>query len=192
MATVNFRHNSGKGTGAQRAPVRSPVTTRRTSSEEASAAAVSTRLNLPAAHESSFAPHVADSARRLTPFARTAPLRSCIRSWRKCVSSSSSRTACGAFAAGVPIFPRRAAFRYACPCHSCGGEFDISTYVAELAAKADHHSAISVNLPARAAVDINKRVACPISALRVSAVAHRVATMTEFQPSRSSRPPRAD
>ncbi len=31
----------------------------------------------------------------------------------------------------------RGFFRYACPCHSCSGEFDISSHVAELAAKAD-------------------------------------------------------
>ena len=30
----------------------------------------------------------------------------------------------------------RGFFRYACPCHSCSGEFDLSPYIAELADKA--------------------------------------------------------
>jgi hypothetical protein len=31
----------------------------------------------------------------------------------------------------------RGFFRYSCPCHSCSGEFDLSSHVAELAGKAN-------------------------------------------------------
>jgi hypothetical protein len=67
----------------------------------------------------------------------------------------------------------RGFFRYACPCHSCSGEFDISTYVAELAAKADkpqRNRNLKLSCSGQRALDINERVACPIGAsIRVSA-----------------------
>jgi hypothetical protein len=70
----------------------------------------------------------------------------------------------------------RGFFRYACPCHSCSGEFDISTYVAELAAKADRpqrHRRVTLSCAGQRALDMNGRVACPIGAnVRVSATLH--------------------
>jgi hypothetical protein len=75
----------------------------------------------------------------------------------------------------------RGFFRYSCPCHSCSGEFDISSYVAELAGKADNAKADSAKNSRRVNVsctglrlqDSNERVACPIGArVRVSATLH--------------------
>jgi hypothetical protein len=66
----------------------------------------------------------------------------------------------------------RGFFRYACPCHSCSGEFDISTHVAELAAKSgpQRNRRLNLTCPGQRALDINERVACPIGAsVRVSA-----------------------
>ena len=66
----------------------------------------------------------------------------------------------------------RGFFRYACPCHSCSGEFDISTYVAELAAKTgpQRNRNLKLTCSGQRALDINERVACPIGAsVRVSA-----------------------
>ena len=67
----------------------------------------------------------------------------------------------------------RGFFRYACPCHSCSGEFDISTYVAELAAKADkpqRSRRVTLSCTGQRALDMTERVACPIGAsIRVSA-----------------------
>jgi hypothetical protein len=67
----------------------------------------------------------------------------------------------------------RGFFRYACPCHSCSGEFDISSCVAELAAKADkpqRNRQLKLSCAGQRALDINERVACPIGAsVRVSA-----------------------
>ena len=66
----------------------------------------------------------------------------------------------------------RGFFRYACPCHSCSGEFDISSHVAELAAKAgpQRNRRLNLTCPGQRALDINERVACPIGAsVRVSA-----------------------
>jgi hypothetical protein len=67
----------------------------------------------------------------------------------------------------------RGFFRYACPCHSCSGEFDISSHVAELAKKADkpqRNRQLKLSCAGQRALDINERVACPIGAsVRVSA-----------------------
>lgn len=67
----------------------------------------------------------------------------------------------------------RGFFRYACPCHSCSGEFDISSHVAELAAKSDkpqRNRRVSLSCAGQRALDLNERVACPIGAnVRVSA-----------------------
>jgi hypothetical protein len=67
----------------------------------------------------------------------------------------------------------RGFFRYACPCHSCSGEFDISIHVAELAAKADktqRNRRLNLSCTGQRALDMNERVACPIGAsVRVSA-----------------------
>jgi hypothetical protein len=66
-------------------------------------------------------------------------------------------------------------FRYACPCHDCSGEFDISSHVAELAAKSDKSQRsrrVDVSCTGQRAHQVNERVACPICAkVRVSAVA---------------------
>jgi hypothetical protein len=69
----------------------------------------------------------------------------------------------------------RSFFRYACPCHSCSGEFDISGYVAELAGKTDQSQRsfrVNVTCTGQRIQERNERVACPICArVRVSAVA---------------------
>jgi len=66
----------------------------------------------------------------------------------------------------------RGFFRYACPCHSCSGEFDISTYVAELAAKADKPQRkrnLNLSCAGQRAPGVPDRT-CPIGAsVRVSA-----------------------
>jgi hypothetical protein len=42
----------------------------------------------------------------------------------------------------------RGFFRYACPCHSCSGEFDLSPYIAELADKTGRKQrARSISVP---------------------------------------------
>lgn len=70
----------------------------------------------------------------------------------------------------------RGFFRYGCPCHSCSGEFDISGYVAELAAKSDkpqRSRKLSLACTGQRAQDLNARVPCPIDAsIRVSATLH--------------------
>lgn len=62
-------------------------------------------------------------------------------------------------------------FRYACPCHSCNGEFDLSDHVAELARKpAKATRSQSVDLPCQG---LRLQARCPINAkVRVSAIAH--------------------
>jgi hypothetical protein len=61
----------------------------------------------------------------------------------------------------------RGFFRYACPCHSCSGEFDISNHVAELASKAEKAPRIrhvKVTCTGLRAHESNERVPCPICA----------------------------
>lgn len=70
----------------------------------------------------------------------------------------------------------RSFFRYACPCHSCTGEFDITPLVAELAGRSGskpRSRAISLHCPGERAVDHNARTACQIDArIRVSIIPH--------------------
>lgn len=68
----------------------------------------------------------------------------------------------------------RGFFRFACPCHSCSGEFDLSEHVAELARKtggAQRSRRVNVPCPGERVQEASTRAACPISArVRVSAV----------------------
>ena len=70
----------------------------------------------------------------------------------------------------------RGFFRYACPCYSCSGEFDISGHVAELAgasARASRTRNVNITCSGLRAHDLNERVACPVCAqVRVSAILH--------------------
>jgi hypothetical protein len=70
----------------------------------------------------------------------------------------------------------RGFFRYACPCHGCSGEFDLSDEVAELATRsttAQRSRRVSVPCAGQRARDVNTRVACPICArVRVIAIVH--------------------
>ena len=75
----------------------------------------------------------------------------------------------------------RSFFRYACPCHSCSGEFDLSDHVAELAGR-DGRSRRSRNINficegQRSEKPLQQQteapITCPINAqVRVSAVLH--------------------
>ena len=68
----------------------------------------------------------------------------------------------------------RGFFRYACPCHDCSGEFDLSLQVAELAESTRtgrHSRRLEVSCTGQRAQDSSEN--CPISArIRVSAVPH--------------------
>jgi len=69
----------------------------------------------------------------------------------------------------------RGFFRYACPCYSCSGEFDLSGVVAELASKPDRSRTRSVSLSCtgQRAHELKERIPCPICAqVRLSAVPH--------------------
>jgi hypothetical protein len=70
----------------------------------------------------------------------------------------------------------RGFFRYACPFHSCTGEFDLSGHVAELAGKtgrAQRTRSVNVTCTGKRAQDWNARIDCPICAqIRVSAILH--------------------
>jgi hypothetical protein len=72
----------------------------------------------------------------------------------------------------------RGFFRYACPCHSCNGEFDLSGHVAELAGRAEagqRSRRVSVPCTGQRARSLQSLENCPISAtVRVSAL-HRAA-----------------
>jgi hypothetical protein len=66
----------------------------------------------------------------------------------------------------------RGFFRYACPCHGCSGEFDLSSQVAELATRPSSSGSrkLSVSCNGQRARGINTRVDCPICArIKVSA-----------------------
>jgi hypothetical protein len=68
----------------------------------------------------------------------------------------------------------RGFFRYACPCHNCSGEFDLSGCIAELAGAsngAQKTRRLNLSCTGQRAQVINERVACPIAArVRVSAI----------------------
>ena len=70
----------------------------------------------------------------------------------------------------------RGFFRYACPCHSCTGEFDLSGYVAELAdvaGRPQRSRRVQVSCTGLRAQELNAREACPICArIRFSATLH--------------------
>jgi hypothetical protein len=61
----------------------------------------------------------------------------------------------------------RGYFRYACPCHSCTGEFDVSRYVADLAvpaSKRQRSREVNMHCMGQRALDRNERSSCPIGA----------------------------
>ena len=66
----------------------------------------------------------------------------------------------------------RGFFRYACPRHSCSGEFDLSTFVAEVAANdasTPRTRRLDVACTGQRVHELNERLACPIGArIRVS------------------------
>jgi hypothetical protein len=70
----------------------------------------------------------------------------------------------------------RGFFRYACPCHSCSGEFDLSVYVDELVRRsggAQRSRSVDVACQGRRIVESATREACAISVqVRVSATMH--------------------
>jgi len=70
----------------------------------------------------------------------------------------------------------RGFFRYACPCHTCSGEFDLSGHVAELAEKAgrtQRSRSVSVSCTGQRMQEADTHSACPICAqVRVSAILH--------------------
>ena len=68
----------------------------------------------------------------------------------------------------------RGFFRYACPCHSCNGEFDLSNHIAELAGKSGRSQRsrqLNVVCTGHRTGKPNEPVACPLCAeIRLSAV----------------------
>lgn len=70
----------------------------------------------------------------------------------------------------------RGFFRYACPCHACSGEFDLSADVAELAGKAGRAKrsrSMTLSCAGHRDPDAGEGRACPICAqVRVSAILH--------------------
>jgi hypothetical protein len=67
----------------------------------------------------------------------------------------------------------RGFFKYACPCHNCSGEFDLSGFVAELAGKGGRtprSRSVRISCTGQRA---HEHINCPICAqIRVSAVLH--------------------
>ena len=67
-------------------------------------------------------------------------------------------------------------FRYACPCHTCNGEFDLSAHVAELAqqsGRSQRTRKMNFSCSGQRAQDAEANASCPISAqVRVSTVPH--------------------
>jgi hypothetical protein len=67
-------------------------------------------------------------------------------------------------------------FRYACPCHSCSGELDLSGFIAELAARvgrSPRKSTVQVFCPGERIAELGSRVPCPLTAqVRLTAVPH--------------------
>jgi len=67
----------------------------------------------------------------------------------------------------------RGFFRYACPCHSCSGEFDLSGFVAELAGKISRAPLSRTLNISCTGIRAGERIECPICArIRVSTVLH--------------------
>lgn len=70
----------------------------------------------------------------------------------------------------------RGFFRYACPCHSCSGEFDLTAQIAELAGKSgrsERSRRMEFTCTGQRAEQWNAQAACPVSVrARVSAVPH--------------------
>jgi hypothetical protein len=69
----------------------------------------------------------------------------------------------------------RGFFRYACPCHACSGEFDLSSHVAELvgAGRRPRSRRVELTCTGQRAQEVNVREACPMCArIRVSAILH--------------------
>jgi hypothetical protein len=68
----------------------------------------------------------------------------------------------------------RGFFRYACPCQSCNGEFDLTMHVAELAGKSGHAPRTHEAKVSCGGQRIESRDAqCPVCAqVRVSAIVH--------------------
>ncbi|MGC4027551.1 MAG: hypothetical protein QM696_01575 [Steroidobacteraceae bacterium] len=70
----------------------------------------------------------------------------------------------------------RGFFRYACPCHSCSGEFDLSGHVAELVRKASSRERTrreNVSCTGERTQEAGARTACPIRAqVLISAILH--------------------
>ena len=68
----------------------------------------------------------------------------------------------------------RGFFRYACPCHGCDGELDLTAVVTELAGKSGRNSRtrdVSVACGGQRIEEANQRASCPVCAqVRVSAV----------------------
>jgi hypothetical protein len=70
----------------------------------------------------------------------------------------------------------RGFFKYACPCNSCSGEFDLSGYVAELAGESGRKPRsrrVNVSCDGQRAKEVNTRESCPVCArIRLSATLH--------------------
>lgn len=67
----------------------------------------------------------------------------------------------------------RGFFRYPCPCHSCSGEFDLSSHVAELAGSIERARLvrkITLECTGQRPLELRAREACPVRAsIRISA-----------------------
>lgn len=70
----------------------------------------------------------------------------------------------------------RSLFRYACPCHSCDGEFDLAGQIANLAGsikRAPRVQRFTIVCPGQRLEAHQQRSACPIRAtIHISAAAH--------------------
>lgn len=76
----------------------------------------------------------------------------------------------------------RGYFRYACPCHACTGEFDLSPHVVELAAsegRSRRSRSFTLVCTGQREPDTSESPACPICAqVRVTAVLHNTEQST--------------
>lgn len=67
----------------------------------------------------------------------------------------------------------RGFFRFACPCHSCSGEFDLSSHVAELAGSGERTRLVrkvTLECTGQRPLELRVREACPVRAsIRISA-----------------------